>query len=270
VSQEQIDSTYDLVATTFDQIEPRFFSYSGRRLVELARVPREASVLDVGTGRGAVLLPASERVGRCGRAIGVDRSVGMVREGAKDVRREGLRQVRLCRMDAGRLGFADGLFDYVFCGHAIFHFPQAAREFHRVLKHGGQVGMTIVAKGCLDWILELLGRHSSEESTEEDEQEDGESTAITTAGGLAEVLSGAGFDGIRVVEEEMDFVYQDEEAWWSVLRTMGVRGALERMDARTVESLKAELYDYLQAFKRPDGVHISYRVLYALASRAGR
>lgn len=58
--------------------------------MELAQIPREASVLDVATGRGAVLRPASERVGQCGRVIGVDRSVGMVREVARDISREDL------------------------------------------------------------------------------------------------------------------------------------------------------------------------------------
>ena len=273
MSQAQIDSTYDLVAAAFDRVEPRFFSYSGRRLVELARVPSGASVLDVGTGRGAILLPASQRVGRRGRAVGVDRSVGMVREAAKDFGQAGLGVARLCRMDAGWLGFADGSFDYVLCGHAIFHFPEAAREFHRVLKPGGQVGMTIVAKGCLDWVFELLGHYLPGEGPEEDVQEDAqdneESMPITTPSGLAEVLSVADFEETQVVEEERDFVYADEAAWWSVVRTMGVRRALEMMDAGTVERFREELYDYVQAFKRPDGVHISYRVLYALASKAG-
>ncbi len=129
--------------------------------------------------------------------------------------------------------------------------------------------MTIVAQGCLDWIFELLGHHLPGEGPEEDEVDDVENMPITTPGGLSEVLSGAGFEGTRVVEEETDFVYAGEAAWWSVVRTMGVRRVLEMMDARTVERFRAELDDYLQAFKRPDGVHISYRVLYALAGKAG-
>jgi len=268
VSKEQIAGTYDLVATTFDRVGPRFFSYSGRSLVELAQVPSGACVLDVATGRGAALLPASERVGQYGRVIGVDRSVGMVREVAKDVRREGLRQVKICQMDADRLGFADGSFGFVLCGHAIYYFPQAMREFHRILLPGGQVALTTVAKGCLDWIFEILDRYLHEEGSEEDEREDGESLAINTAGGLKALLGGAGFEGIRVVMEETDFVYIDEEEWWSALRTMGVRWSLEKMDAGDVANVKAAMFDYLQAFKRPDGVHVLYRVWYALGSKA--
>ena len=262
MSKKQIAATYDLVASTFDQIGPRFFSYSGCRLVELAQIPRRARVLDVATGRGAILFPASERVGQHGHVIGVDRSVGMVHEVARDVRHKGLRKVKIYR----RLGFANGTFDYVLCGHAIYYFPQAVHDFYRILKPRGQVGITIVAKGCLDWVLEILNPHPSEENERENEG----SITINTAVGLEKVLGGAGFEGIQVVEEETDCVYVDEEAWWSALRTWGVRGALEKMNAEAADRVKTAVFDYVQTFKQTDGIHIRYRVLYAMGSKASQ
>jgi hypothetical protein len=47
----------------YDRVGPRFFSHFGRRLVALAQIPSGAHVLDVATGRGAVLFPAAECVG---------------------------------------------------------------------------------------------------------------------------------------------------------------------------------------------------------------
>src|ERR1700687_5705360 len=44
----------------------------GRELVELAQIPAGARVLDVATGRGAILFPAAECVGQQGEVIGVD------------------------------------------------------------------------------------------------------------------------------------------------------------------------------------------------------
>ena len=263
MSKAQITNTFNLVAPTFDRAGPQFFTLSGRHLVELAHLPKGASVLDVATGRGAVLLPASDRVGQSGPAIGVDRSMGMLREFARDVRLRHYRRVTLCQMDAERLGFGDGSFDFVLCGHAIYYFPQAVREFHRVLKPGGQAGMTIVAKGSLDWVFEILDPHPPEE----DDGEDVGSIAINTAVGLEKVLSDAGFEGIRVVDEKAEFVYVDEEEWWSTLWTWGVRLALEKIETGAIESLKEEMFDYLQAFKQPDGVHVLIRVLYVLGSK---
>ena len=100
MSKKQIASTYDLIASTFDQIGPRFFSRSGRRLVERAQIPGGVDVLDVATGRGAILFPAAEWVGERGRVVGVDVSAKMAREVAADVRRVGLKQVTLCQMEA--------------------------------------------------------------------------------------------------------------------------------------------------------------------------
>jgi ubiquinone/menaquinone biosynthesis C-methylase UbiE len=269
MSQERIAGTYDLVASTFDRVGPGFFSRSGCRLVKWVQIPGRVDVLDVATGRGAILFPLAEWVGEQGWVVGVDVSGGMTRELAADARRADLRQVVIGQMNAERLGFADGSFDVVLCGHALFYFPQATSEFHRVLRPGGQVGVSVVAKGCLDWVFEVLGRYLPEESSEsEDEGEEEETQAINTVDGLREVLSRAGFEGVRVVEEEMDVVYADEEEWWSALGTLGVRWALERIEAGALGRLREEMFERLQAFKQPDGVHVLYRVLYALGKKA--
>jgi ubiE/COQ5 methyltransferase family len=62
------DAAYDRVGTPI-------FGRLGRRLVELAGVHAGDGVLDVATGRGAVLFAATERVGERGRVIGVDLAV---------------------------------------------------------------------------------------------------------------------------------------------------------------------------------------------------
>jgi len=55
------------------------FRYFGARLVEAAGVEPGDRVLDVATGRGAVLFPAAERVGPTGEVTGIDLSPEMVR-----------------------------------------------------------------------------------------------------------------------------------------------------------------------------------------------
>jgi ubiquinone/menaquinone biosynthesis C-methylase UbiE len=266
MSKERIANTYDLVATTFDRIGPRFFSHSGRRLVEWVQIPEGIDVLDVATGRGAVLLPAAERVGRHGRVVGVDRSAGMVREVAADARREGLGQVAICQMEAERLGFAEGSFDLVLCGHAIFYFPQACLEFHRVLRPQGRVGLTVIAKGCLDWVFQVLDHHVPDEGAGEEEAEEG--APINTPEGIAEVMSRAGFEDVQVMVEETDFLYKDEAEWWAALETTGVRWSLEWVEPGKVDGLKAEMSERLQDFRRHDGIHIPHRVLHALGRKA--
>lgn len=54
-----IVGVFGRAADTYDDVEPRHFSHFGRLLVEHARLPPEAEVLDVAAGKGAVLLRRS-------------------------------------------------------------------------------------------------------------------------------------------------------------------------------------------------------------------
>jgi len=55
--KHEVAGIFGRAAPTYDRVGPRFFSHFGRRLVTLAQIPGGAKVLDVATGRGAVLFP---------------------------------------------------------------------------------------------------------------------------------------------------------------------------------------------------------------------
>src|SRR6266496_539280 len=67
-AKQNMAELYSRVAPSYAERGPPRFAYAGRRLVELAGVGSADAVLDLGTGRGATLLPAAERVGPMGRA----------------------------------------------------------------------------------------------------------------------------------------------------------------------------------------------------------
>src|SRR6188768_1235012 len=102
------------VASLFGGLAPEYdaggnFAHFGRRLVEIVGVEPGHRVLDVASGRGAVLFPAAERVGAAGEAVGVDLAEGMVRAANEEAERRGLGTlVRV--MDAERLDFPDATF----------------------------------------------------------------------------------------------------------------------------------------------------------------
>ena len=60
---DQLWRVYDDVADVYDTTGVEFFTPLGRRLVEQAGMREGERVLDIGCGRGAVLLPAAEAVG---------------------------------------------------------------------------------------------------------------------------------------------------------------------------------------------------------------
>ena len=72
LTKQRLSGIFDGDSATFDRVGSRFFSHFGRCLVDVARIPAGCSVLDVATGRGAVLLPAALAGGQQGSVTGID------------------------------------------------------------------------------------------------------------------------------------------------------------------------------------------------------
>jgi len=121
-SEAGVVGLFSRAAPTYDRIGPQVFAHFGERLVEWTRPAPNAAVLDVATGRGAVLLPAARQVGPGGRVIGIDMSATMVREVETDIRSTGTesRHIEIRQMDAEHLDFPDASFDQVLCGFALW------------------------------------------------------------------------------------------------------------------------------------------------------
>jgi len=193
-------------------------------LVELAQVREGTKVLDVATGRGAILFPAAEAVGLQGHVIGIDISDSMVQETAAQIEILELPHAEVCCMDAETLLFEDDSFDYVLCGLSIFFFPQfdqALSEMRRVLKSGGTIGVTTFWRDDerWKWMGELFKKYLPPVPEEKSDAEEEETTGpdFNSHNGMEAVMRTAGFENIKIVGEEPDFIYSNEEAWWSTM-----------------------------------------------------
>lgn len=109
-----------------------------------------ADVLDLGCGRGAVLLEAAKFLGDEGRAVGIDlwqrrdQSGNDMDAAKRNAVLEGVAErVRLVTGDMANLPFDDGAFDYVTAGFSIHNIKskegrkKAINEACRVLRAGG-------------------------------------------------------------------------------------------------------------------------------------
>ncbi len=105
-----------------------------RRALRMAGLKAGMHVLDVACGPGLVSQCALQLVGPSGSVIGLDPSVGMLREAQR-----GACQC-LVQGVGERLPFPDGQFDFLSMGYALRHVPDlraAFAEYWRVLKPGG-------------------------------------------------------------------------------------------------------------------------------------
>jgi SAM-dependent methyltransferase len=124
-----------------------------RDMIDSLQLHGGEQVLDVGCGRGLLLLAAAQRLPR-GRATGIDLWSTRDQSGnaaAAAQRNAGLAgvasRVRIDTGDMRHLPYADASFDVVVSSLAIHNLPtetereQAVREIARVLKPGGQVAL---------------------------------------------------------------------------------------------------------------------------------
>ncbi len=123
VTKQLLAGLYGRAAPTYEQIGVPFFAALGRRLVELSQLGTGSMVLDVGVGRGAVLLPAAQQVGPAGQVIGIDIAEGMLQATATDIQLRHLTSAHVAQMDAEELALAVERFDRVLCAFAVFFLP---------------------------------------------------------------------------------------------------------------------------------------------------
>jgi SAM-dependent methyltransferase len=113
-------------------------------------------VADVGCGNGFDLRQIVPQ-GRCGHAIGVDLSAGMLRS-LQDLRQSG--GLSLVQADAQHLPLPDRTVDVAMAMHMLYHVPDipaAIRELRRITKPGGTVLASTNSPAHLAEIDGLLG-----------------------------------------------------------------------------------------------------------------
>ncbi len=261
-----IAEVFSRAAETYGQVGPPYFSHFGRRLVDLAGVRRAAKVLDVATGRGAVLFPVAERIGSAGWVVGIDLAPSMVEETAREIRRREVATAEVRKMDAEHLAFPDETFDAVLCGFGLFFFPDVAAtmaEFRRVLKSGGRFAASTWAKDdSWAWVDAVNKRYNVNVKLK--------SNSLDTPPACEGMLRTAGFEDIQIAVEQAEFVYADEEEWWKTHWSHAYRAVLERVPADALDRYKSELFSGLQAHKGPGGVREVFSVLFTTGRKPER
>jgi SAM-dependent methyltransferase len=105
------------------------------------------SVLDVACG------PATygRRIASSSRNVyGVDFSMGTLRQGMKNIARDGISNIHLARTRVEELPFENAVFDGVICGGSLHLFPDtvlALREIARTMKAGAPLAVTTFVAG---------------------------------------------------------------------------------------------------------------------------
>jgi ubiquinone/menaquinone biosynthesis C-methylase UbiE len=274
--KETIADVFGRAAATYDRVGTPFFSYFGRKLVEYADIPAGARVLDVATGSGASLFPASEEAGPSGEVIGIDLTPAMVDRTGREIVERGIMNARIMQMDAENLAFPDASFDRVICGFAIFFMPEARgalAEFLRVLKPGGVLAVSTWGEddGRWSWDGDLRKKYVPPRPPHMTQNSGGyKHIDFDTAEGISALVAGAGFQGVEVHVEEFEFDYKGAEEWWATRWSHFSRYDMERMTPENLENYRAEAFAKVREMMEPDGVHTIDRALFTKAVKPVR
>ena len=262
---------FDDLASPGFGLDQSFFPAMGKRLVEIADIPKGAKVLDVASGRGASLFPAAEHAGVSGHVVGIDLAESMIHRMKKEIGNRGLSQCEVFLMDAEKLEFPDHSFDRVLCGFALFFFSELTHvleEFLRVLKPGGKVATSTLAERGYpwNWYENLLKTYKL--TSRDNELTNLVMERLESRIEIEGHFKLAGFSRIEVSVEEFDHVYTNEEEWWKQLCSSIDGNLLRKLEADELAEFKRDAFKHLQDMKSLDGIHSVYRVLFATASKA--
>ncbi len=265
--KSNIAALYSRVAPQYGQVGPERFAYVGRRLVERLGIGEGAQVLDVAAGRGANVFPAAEKAGSSGRVIGIDLSEGMVRETTAEIQRRNIQNAVMMQMDAEHPAFDDASFDYVLCGFAIFLFPhleQTLAGFHRVLRPGGKLGISMARNP--DALSQWYGQHITDYAARYHLPLNVGGNGLDYAE-LPSLLTQTGFTDVQVILEQTTFVYASVQEWWDEKWTHGTRYSLEHMPPEVLEQFRSEVFARLAQEMQADGISEEWQILFHIGIR---
>lgn len=133
-----IERVYDRYSRFYDRVFGGVFEPGRVAAAEGLQVRPGDRVLEVGVGTGLSL----GRYPRSCQVVGIDVSDGMLARAARQVHRQGLRNVQLLRMDAQAMAFDDDSFDVVVAAYVMTVIPDFRRaldEMARVCRPGGRM-----------------------------------------------------------------------------------------------------------------------------------
>lgn len=251
-----IAALFDRVAETYESVGVPWFAPIGAELVRaLAPAPGERAV-DLGCGRGATLLPLADAVGPTGRVTGIDLSAGMLTHLEAEVRARGLSTVDLRVMDAGAPSLPPGSYDLAVSSLVLFFLPDPAgalRAWRELLRPGGRLGVSTFAAQDPVWqdvdsvFRPYLPAHLLDARTSSG------SGPFGSDAGMEELVSAAGFTGVRTVRFDLPVVFADPEQWRVWSWSHGQRAMWESVPDDRRAGVLADATARLEPARGPDG-----------------
>jgi SAM-dependent methyltransferase len=263
---------FDRVAASYENVGVPWFAPIGEALVRAVAPIGGERALDLGCGRGAALFPLVAAVGPAGRVTGIDLSAAMVARTAADAGARGLSTVDLHVMDASAPDLPPESYDLAVSSLVIFFLPDpgaALRSWLELLAPGGRLGISTFGPRDQAWVdldsvfRPFLPAHLLDPRTS------GESGPFASDAGVEDLLTAAGFTGVRTAGLEVSVTFQDAAQWRTWSRSHGQRAMWESVPEADRDEVMDAAAAHLDAARGPDGrITLTQQVRLTLGERA--
>lgn len=230
---------FDRASATYDQTGNDFFSTFGRWVVDAADLQPGDRVLDLGSGRGAVLLPAARAVGPEGRVDGVDLAPGMVERLRADI--ADLPQATVIEGDAENPPVT-GPYDAVLAGLLLFFLPDplsALKNYRALLRPGGRLAFSSFQTEDTRWkpVFAAAGTLLTGPAPERPGLQQFSSDDVVT-----ELVGEAGYIDVVHDNREHATPFASKDDWWRWTWSHGGLAFWERIPRDRVDEAKSLAY----------------------------
>lgn len=192
-----------------EYLVPVIFIPWAKYLVDLTDLKPDSRILDVACGTGIVARLARDRIGKAGRAVGLDLNADMLEVAQQNTAGT---EIEWVQGDAAKMPFEADSFDVLTCQQGLQFFPDrpaALTEFRRVLKPGG------LCLGCVARGVEMNPLMSSQIAAFEKHLGEPVAAAIRAVCQLSDaddirgLFEDAGFKDVTVDNVELTLQHDD-------------------------------------------------------------
>ncbi|MGN6299553.1 MAG: class I SAM-dependent methyltransferase [Angustibacter sp.] len=258
---------FDALADSYDAVGVDFFGPIADGLLELLAPRRGERFVDLGCGKGALLLPAAQAVGGHGRAVGVDVSEGML-SAARAAADEREVAVELVVGDAQAPALPAQTFDVVGSSLVLFFLadpPAALAAWRELLVPGGRLGVSTfgaqddVWRAVDDVFTPYLPQHVLDARTS------GGRGPFASDEGMERLLADAGLTDVRTVSRPLRVRFRDADHWAAFSMSTGQRAMWAAVPEADRDDVRQEAVRRLAAGTTPDGgIELTQDVRYTL------
>jgi ubiquinone/menaquinone biosynthesis C-methylase UbiE len=264
-----VASFWDELSDTYDPEGVEFFRPVARRLVELSEITAGARVLDVGCGRGAVVLAAAAAVGAGGSVLAIDISERMVAQTQALLRERGLAQADVVVGDAQAPPVAPGSLDAVLSSMVIFLVPDpvaALRASAMALRPGGRLAFSTFGSG--DVWERIEGAVRAFVPTVQ--PRDREQPWFATPPGIETLVAANGFANVEIRDEIQPVAFASTDAWYEWTLTTPFRRLWRTVPEADRDEARAAAAAELPPPDADGRLILDTAVRYTRAERPGR